>query len=168
MIKVRKSIFETNSSSMHSFVLNTKGKCKVNKKDFEPFIKNGVLYIDMDGRYGRSNGEKITNQYERACYAAVSCRYSDDRDFDNSFHKLSELLMEELGVVGVKYRETRDDFGDLIGYIDHESQDLVATVGSFEDFIFGDGILYVDSDEVYEFDDEYNEIEKNPDLKRFY
>lgn len=168
MIKIRKGIFETNSSSMHSFVINTKGKCKVNKKDFAPFIKDDVLYIDMDGQYGRSNGERITNQYERACYAAVSCKYSDDKDFDNCFHKLSELLIDELGVEEVEYKETRDGFGEYIGYIDHDSQDLVANVGSFKDFIFGDGTLYIDSDEVYKFEDEYEEIEKNPDLKRIY
>ena len=52
MLKIRKGIFETNSSSMHSFVLNKKGKWSVDRDSFEPHIKKGVLTIDMDEENG--------------------------------------------------------------------------------------------------------------------
>ena len=38
---------------------------------------------------------------------------------------------------------------------------------NLEDFIFGDGTLYIDNDNGYNYEDEYDEIEKNPDLERF-
>lgn len=162
MIKIRKGIFETNSSSMHSFVLNKKGKWSVDRDSFEPHIKKGVLSINMDGEYGWGP-DIITDQYERACYVAVNSKWDDDK-----LDSLADLLKSELNVDEVVFDGEKDDDGDFQGYIDHQSSDLVSVVGSIRDFIFGDGTLYIDNDNGCNYEDEYEEIEKNPDLERFY
>lgn len=162
MIKIRKGIFETNSSSMHSFVLNKKGKWSVDRASFEPHIKKSVLTIDMDGEYGWGP-DIITDQYERACYVAVSSKWDDD-----GLDSLADLLKSELNVEEVKFAGKKNEDGEYEGYIDHQSYGLVSEVGSIRDFIFGDGTLYIDNDNGCNFEDEYEEIEKNHDLERFY
>ena len=162
MIKIRKGIFETNSSSMHSFVLNKKGKNSVNMSDFAPYIKDGILTIEMNREFGWGP-DKITDQYERACYAAVDAKYDDDR-----LERLARLLKKELDLKDVEFTGTKDEDGNFEDcFIDHQSQGMLDGV-NLEDFIFGDGTLYIDNNNGCNYEDEYEKIEKNPDLERFY
>ena len=71
--KIRQSIYETNSSSMHSFVISKTPKIEVHKEDFEPYIKDGVLTIK--GEYYTYGPEIIKNQYEKACYVIIDRYY---------------------------------------------------------------------------------------------
>ena len=163
MIKIRKGIFETNSSSMHSFVLNKKGKNSVNTSDFAPYIKDNILTIEMNREFGWGP-DKITDQYERAGYVAVDAKYDDDK-----LERLAKLLKEKLYVEEVEFIGSKDEDGNFDDcFIDHQSQGMSGCVNSLEDFIFGDGTLYIDNDNGCNYEDEYEEIEKNPDLERFY
>ena len=157
MKKVRQGIFETNSSSMHSFVIAKNPKIEVHKEDFEPYIKDGVLTIK--GEYYTYGPEQITNQYEKACYVLAN-RYDEYyNEHLEQVENLKALLKEKLGV-----KEVIVDIDDAS--VEHNSVGLVIHCGSLEEFIFSDGILYIDNDlDNCYYEEDYNEIIKNKDIK---
>lgn len=157
MKKVRQNIFETNSSSMHSFVVSKNPKIEVHKEDFEPYIKDGVLTIK--GEYYTYGPEQITNQYEKACYVLAN-RYDEGlKEHLEQVENLKALLKEKLGV-----KEVIVDIENAC--VEHNSAGLVINCGSIEEFIFSDGVLYIDNDldDCY-YEEDYNEIIKNQNLK---
>lgn len=158
MKKVRQSIYETNSSSMHSFVIAKNPKIEVHRKDFEPYIKDGVLTIK--GEYYTYGPERITNQYEKACYVLAN-RYDEGlKEHLEQVDNLKELLKEKLGV-----KEVIVDIENAC--VEHNSVGLVINCGSLEEFIFSDGILYIDNDldDNYYYKEDYWEIIKNQNIK---
>lgn len=160
MIKIRKSTFETNSSSMHSFVITKNPKIEVYKEDFEPYIKDGVLTIK--GEYYTYGPEIIKNQYEKACYVLAN-RYDEGlKEHLEQVDKLKALLKEKLGV-----KEVIVDIENAC--VEHNSTGLVIHCGSIEEFIFSDGILYIDNDldDCY-YQEDYNKILKNQNLKHIW
>lgn len=160
MIKIRQSIYETNSSSMHSFVIAKNPKIEVHRKDFEPYIKDEVLTIK--GEYYTYGPEQITNQYEKACYVLAN-RYDEGlKEHLEQVDKLKALLKEKLGV-----KEVIVDIENAC--VEHNSTGLVIRCGSIEEFIFSEGILYIDSDldlDTGYYEEDYKEINKNDNLKR--
>ncbi len=158
MKKVRQNLFETNSSSMHSFVIAKNPKIEVHKEDFEPYINDdGVLGIK--GKFYAYGPERITNQYDKACYVLAN-RYDEYlNEHPEQVDKLITLLKEKLGV-----KEVIVDIEDA--GVEHNSVGLVINCGSIEEFIFSDGIIYIDNDlDNCYYEDYYNEIIKNKDLK---
>ena len=158
MKKVRQGLYETNSSSMHSFVISKNPKIEVHKEDFEPYIKNGVLTIK--GEYYTYGPEIIKNQYEKACYVLAN-RYDEGlKEHLEQVDKLKALLKEKLGV-----KEVIVDIENAC--VEHNSVGLVINCGSLEEFIFSDGILYIDNDldDNYYYKEDYWKIIENPNLK---
>ena len=157
MKKVRQGLYETNSSSMHSFVISKTPKIEVHKEDFEPYIKDGILTIK--GEYYTYGPERITNQYKKACYVLAN-RYDEGlKEHLEQIDKLKTLLKEKLGI-----KEVIVDIENAC--VEHNSVGLVINCGSLEEFIFSDGILYIDNDlDNCHYEEDYNEIIKNQNLK---
>lgn len=155
--KIRQELFETNSSSMHSFIISKTPKIEVHKEDFEPYIKDGVLTIK--GEYYTYGPEIIKNQYEKACYVLAN-RYDEYlKEHLEQVDKLKTLLKEKLGV-----KEVIVDIENAC--VEHNSVGLVINCGSIEEFIFSDGILYIDNDlDNCYYEEDYKEIIKNKNLK---
>ena len=155
--KIRQGLYETNSSSMHSFVIAKNPKIEVHKEDFEPYIKDGVLTIK--GEYYTYGPEQIANQYEKTCYVLAN-RYDEGlKEHLEQVDKLKALLKEKLGV-----KEVIVDIENAC--VEHNSIGLVIHCGSIEEFIFSDGILYIDSDlDNCYYEKDYKEIIKNKNLK---
>ena len=145
---------------MHSFVISKNPKIEVHKEDFEPYIKNGVLTIK--GEYYTYGPEIIKNQYEKACYVLAN-RYDEGlKEHLEQVDKLKALLKEKLGV-----KEVIVDIENAC--VEHNSVGLVIRCGSLEEFIFSDGILYIDSDldlDTGYYGEDYKKISKNNNLKR--
>ena len=158
MIKIRKGVYETNSSSMHSFVISKNPKIEVHKEDFEPYIKDGVLTIK--GEFYTYGPEIIKNQYEKACYVLAN-RYDEHlKEHLEQIENLKSLLKEKLGV-----KEVIVDIENAS--VEHNSAGLVINCGSIEEFIFSDGILYIDNDlDNCYYEEDYKNIEQNNSLKR--
>lgn len=103
MKKVRKGIFETNSSSSHSIHIDS----DVSLMDTSMIPnEDGVIYISS-GEYGWEWG-KLTSAHEKASYC-----YTDNGDTD----MIKKVIKEQTGAKKVKFR-----FDDGYSGIDHQSQ----------------------------------------------
>lgn len=122
-INMRKGVFETNSSSMHSLCIN---KEKVNLEFHTPEIMNVEL-----GDYGW--GYEILNTPEdKLSYIITSIQYHDNDVIDreslrnnNYFIWLKEMIFEFTGSIINLVSNTNED--DL-GYVDHQSTDILDSI----------------------------------------
>lgn len=128
---IRKSAFETNSSSQHSITLGgNKGL---------PFIVDGlypdytgIVHIPCDEEFGWLY-ERYNDAFTKAQYAAISAiKYNQ---FD--IQLLTEVIQDVTGCAEVVY----GGVGYEYGYIDHDSVDTVKEAGihdydTLKDFIF--------------------------------
>lgn len=122
MKQIRKSIFETNSSSCHSFTI-----------DFDSGIFD-TLFVDSDGWITFIGGEfgwEEETYYDaqtRANYCAVFvelCRCDNPR-----FKEMFENVIKQMtGAKYINYNFTQE-YNNNYSYIDHQSLDDI------EDFIF--------------------------------
>lgn len=150
-IQIRENIFETNSSSTHSFTISNKGDYLFDD-----------LPVDKDGDIVLTGGEfgwqwvKYTNILTKANYCAVFAIIQEE--YGDSHYKdiLTEVLLENStsGATGVKYnintRYSSEDESDY-SYIDHQSVDdvrnIFKTKESLKDFIFNtESVLYTGND----------------------
>ena len=157
MEKVRKSTFETNSSSSHSIVV----------KDLSPgdyleiggLIPNnkGVVVLETDD-YGWQV-EKIRSSYTKACYLATYCKLSDMQYFDELERVIKdvtgakEVVIEKLEELEeYKVEEQEFSYHYHCCSIDHQSwnvpRDLLAQgYDAIKSFIFNpESILYLGND----------------------
>lgn len=128
MIKVRQSIFQTNSSSSHSL--------SIGKPADRAVIDDKNITITV-GSGGYSWGyELLTKWYEKADYFGVEA-VTDDRK-----KRLKDVLK-------YKYPNCEIEFNDN-GYIDHQSTgtgwDEVESGEDLYDIIFGDSVIEIDND----------------------
>lgn len=128
-VKIRKGIFETNSSSSHSLTLsNKKVDVLIDEKEFA--ITLG------DGEYGWG-GDDLTTWIEKSDYLAVDLEKGDKEK-----HMLTEAIK-------MKYPNVALEFSDQ-GYIDHQSSGdcwgYLESVNDVFNFLFGDGIVEIDND----------------------
>jgi len=157
MEKVRKSTFETNSSSSHSIVV----------KDLSPgdyleiggLIPNdeGVVVLETDD-YGWQV-ERIRSSYIKACYLATYCKLSDMELFD----RLEEVIKDVTGAkeVIIQNLEELEEYKvdeEVFSYhysccsIDHQSYNvpynlLIQGYDAIKNFIFNpESILYLGND----------------------
>ena len=114
-MKIRKSVFETNSSSSHSISISA-GDSDV-LMDIIEIPESGVLELGS-GKYGWE-WEKYNDAYTKADYCALYCRGNKERRL-----MLTEVLKKQTGAEAVVFTDDKyDDGGERndVGYIDHQS-----------------------------------------------
>jgi hypothetical protein len=123
MRQIRRSVFETNSSSTHSISIISKD----NYRDGNSFFGD-----TLDGCFGEFGWgyEKLNTVYERLSYVLTMIQYKVDNcdnldDVINStYYKwISEMIKDYTGA-DLKLEEFDDDCYSL-GYIDHQSTDIL-------------------------------------------
>lgn len=150
MFQLRSNIFETNSSSIHTFCVSKE------HRDYS-YLKGEKVYIGT-GEYG----------WHGSCYDALSYLYTALQYDEDKVMKLDKKL-KEFGVIPIysngclEHGEYNDD--DITGYVDHDEcfyeiwDELVKNNDIFMNFIFGfdTGIyLSTDNSDVYIDEDESN------------
>lgn len=145
--RIRKGVFETNSSSMHSLVI--KGEKKINKEQIK-INEDGFIEVETDD-YTR--GYFILKTVQEKLNYVVACKINEDdlylfgNDSENNskhlkrlaragieFIKLEEMLFEATGAKGIEVNLIR-------GCSTEQSLDeLVKEDLSILDIIFDDGI----------------------------
>lgn len=147
MKKIRVSVFETNSSSMHSLSIGSNKKMEVLDEEKTEEIILGI------GEYGWGP-ENLTTWLEKADYLAVD---SINREDDEDKGKLLEVLylafpnaVFEFALLEPENDEDEDETKTYSGYIDHQSIGTVwsdlETVEEVFRVVFGDSIIVVDND----------------------
>lgn len=157
MIKIRRGVFETNSSSSHVIVLTNEScetsytsyaTCGYLRKD----KKTGETVLFIEGHDFDRNFEVFTSWIDRLSYSLASFKYND-------------IMIEQILDIVKKRRPDIDRFkfaknyeGETdYGTVDHQSQtllrDMIYDAGvKLEDFIFNDHfILFCDGDEYQVF-----------------
>lgn len=160
MIKIRRNVFETNSSSTHSITFSA------STNDPQP----NILPIDSDGyihiRLGEFGWEEASysDQYNKLSYLITMCAELNGIDFwcitatkfDESveelydcdeFQLISDVIAQYAGCEGIKVDQCE-------GYIDHQSYedytgipDFLASNGTdIIDFVYGKVIVNTDND----------------------
>ena len=125
-INIRKSVFETNSSSMHSLAII--GADRINQLNFHTTNIDGVEKILVQsGEYGWS-GDDLTIPLEKLRYITTMIQYKDSSNkiADSKYFKwLSEMVKDYMGC-GLKYIPYLEgDKWNADGYIDHQSDDTL-------------------------------------------
>lgn len=153
IINVRKNIFETNSSSMHSVsVINTdlaESELRINE--------DGNIHVEL-GTFGWGYDEYF-DQYTKLSYLATMCFGNvytgiSENEFEKRMTDLKENPDWKNIVTSVcMHTGCKDvviDYSD--GYVDHQSLLDIKTflnennLNSIEEFIFGDTTLIIDND----------------------
>lgn len=160
MRKIRRDVFETNSSSTHSITFSSR------KSEAEP----NHLPIDPDGYIHMSLGEfgweiaSYSDQYNKLAYLLTMCAELNgidfwcinDADFENSleefydcdeFQLISSVIGEYAKCEGIKLDKSE-------GYIDHQSYEDYSSIPDFLtqndtdiiDFVYGNVIVNTDND----------------------
>lgn len=133
-------MFETNSSSSHSVVIDE-------GTDFIPVEVDGDVIRISGGEYGWGYDE-LRDWYSRASYAYTYAKnYGRQKDID-----LLKLVIEDYTKKKVVFEECEDDFYED-GYIDHQSVEEAETIFDGSDYrklkqyLFGKGShVIIDND----------------------
>lgn len=133
-ISYRQGVFETNSSSVHTFSIKPSG-------DIKDLMKIPSLTL-RGGEFGWGP-DKIEGWQEKAEYLVQLADSLDDKDL---LEQITEVL-HECGIEEVIFKPE--------GYVDHandkdELVDLLKENKEYvKDFIFGKGFILIDNDENY-------------------
>lgn len=142
MKKIRKSVFETNSSSTHSISISDSGKINPNSL----FVDNGICKI-----YTRDFGWEEKVYYDTPTKAAYCLTYIKNY---NCKYILKEMLIkvikEVTGANKVVFVKSNSKYNPW-GYIDHQSLEVCEEVFNSEEdlksFIFNENsFLKTDND----------------------
>lgn len=137
--KIRNGVFETNSSSTHSIVINS-GEYQI-PKDTNIDILTGEFGWEI---------EYYSGFYDKASYALTyAINYGSS---DTNLELLNQVLTEHISSESIitynghsyeeliKYIESSDAYNYDMGYIDHQSQDEVSEIfensKTLSDFLF--------------------------------
>ena len=139
MKKIRRGVFETNSSSSHSLVF-----IEV-KKEIKAIQENNKEYILGTGEYGWGP-ETLTEWLEKADYFAIEA-INDEKKEELLVNVLLEVYPNAI------FRLLEDD--DDCGHIDHQSlgdlwDEVLASENpakKLKEIIFGDSKIEVDNDD---------------------
>lgn len=167
--QIRRNVFETNSSSMHSLTIK-KGK-----------TNSSNLYIGNDNKVEIDFGEfgweicNYSNQYSKlqyiltmcACTEGHSCITPEEFYETDGFKSISNAIASHCNCDGIRIKDgclrtkhenyySNEDYLDFDGYIDHQSCEDYSSVADFleqnnissvEEFVFNDGIIvHTDND----------------------
>lgn len=144
---IRRGVFETNSSSMHSIVVTNNNINNVSMEDYFYVWKspcsNKISFWHEDIEFGRSPFEILATAYDKLKYAYASFfGYEADEHVDEDGNPDDELKerMESFdsvvasvfeGLTGVDYSDSLSN-GEW-GYVDHESCSLLRDFLNKED-----------------------------------
>lgn len=126
-VKIRKGVFETNSSSMHS--LTVIAGDRMGEYNFNTIDVDGEELIPVyPDEYGW-NGDDLKTPLQKLSYIITMVQYKDslirEDDIEDSryFLWLSEMIKDYVGY-GIAYQPSHDEYYKY-GYIDHESVDIL-------------------------------------------
>lgn len=172
MLKVRNSIFETNSSSSHALVYS---QANPNRVEYKLETDNGVLTIHFrdygwngpSSFYGFGTDDILASSNDKLDYVATKlCRHLNwenddkgyithkdaeqmisngivDEELDDLLNKIKDLCPE---VKEINFELNVEEYGDPFGSIDHQSQDLLDDEDLIK-VIFNKGcLIIIDSD----------------------
>jgi len=126
MKSIRKSVFETNSSSMHSLAVI--GGDRMNHDIYTTLDENGVKKIPAhSGEHGWGY-DTLKTPIEKLGYVTTMIQYKDSVDeIPNSkyFGWLSEMIKDYTGYELLYVPNSPDDKWYRDGYIDHQSTDIL-------------------------------------------
>ena len=146
MIKIRKNVFETNSSSVHSICL-----CNLGKNATKKIPSNETINIDEDFSID-GDGFNIS-EWQKLCCIIDMIRYykngeEEDSDVSNKlFEVLKKLIKEEKNSnlvinndADYEYCDESDDYGSEYGIFDmlniNEDDDEETILNAFKNVIF--------------------------------
>ncbi len=174
MIKIRKSVFETNSSSSHSLVVSKRDR----GYDYDlPVDENGILTIPF-GEFGW--GPAVLNTpIEKLSYLITDrgpYRYDDDNySWDTLMERVKEdaNINEIIKVVKAACPKVKEiEFSPAssyypLGYVDHDSCGTSYHNGlSIEEIAFNKSvIIIIDNDNSCNFEDYFEDWNGNPASK---
>lgn len=139
-MKIRKSAFETNSSSSHSFTLDPDWKLIPADRVAKRSISNGRLEVDCSIEFGWGY-DTYTGFNAKAAYLRLGCV-----DKSLELEKLENIIKSYLGIEEISWVHTDQ------GYIDHQSAELPYRILSMSDedirnFLFSNSSeLEIDND----------------------
>jgi hypothetical protein len=112
--QIRKYIFESNSSSVHTLVYSNDGRESSNFK----LNKDGKIEVDF-GEFGRDYCI-YDSQYDKLSYLITCLYYLSGYEIDSiydkwEFEKIEEAICSYTGATGIKI------LGQVEPYIDHQS-----------------------------------------------
>ena len=162
MLKIRQSVFETNSSSTHSLVISKKDR----GYDYDGLIiADGILYISF-GEYGW--GPAILKYPHEKLSYLITDRNNISYDWQNppSKKEFEYMLSQDSSIQEIievvksccpEVKEVKYKFGDRynpLGYVDHQSQGTSYESDlSIEDIIFSNKvIIMIDNDNSYHYE----------------
>lgn len=151
MLNIRTSVFETNSSSCHSFTINSG---KQIGKSVLPIKDDGYIYVSL-GEYGWGP-EDYKYQQDKLSYLVTlvkcinhcyGCDCISEIEDLRDYMDISDVVALYTGAKGIKLVD-----GD--GYVDHQSCDCYRSLADFLtqnktniiEFIFGDVVIHIDND----------------------
>jgi hypothetical protein len=161
MKKVRRSVFETNSSSTHSVSIR-KGDVRDSYLTVNP--DDNKVHVEL-GEYGWGY-ESLRSQSERLSYLCTMLMMTEARSIKaiedifetDGFKQINNLIAEKCNCDGIYLDDEIQikDWGiDINGYIDHQSCEDYSNIQDFlneyntdiENFIFNDGVtVIIDND----------------------
>ena len=138
-IKIRKALFETNSSSTHSITIQDKG-------DFTSIKHDGLITLS-GGEFGWE-WERYTDPLTKANYCAVYAKqYGKPEDTE----MLKEVMEQQTGAAIEISAQNEEYEKPHYSYIDHQSDNVAAkafeSTESLRSFIFGlNSVLFTGND----------------------
>jgi hypothetical protein len=142
MIKIRKNVFETNSSSVHSLAMV--GSDRFNKYNF------GENVVVKSDEYGWS-GDDLVTPIEKLSYICTMIQYKDDANILDSiyFKWLREMFKDYTGS-NLIYKAC-DENSEYYkhGYIDHQSTDVLDDLWDNTEEVFKSNMRDVVFNEKY-------------------
>lgn len=142
MRQIRRSVFETASSSVHSL---TVGPGELVKPDYK-----GREFPIYPGEFGWGPDQfSDVNTKASYCYTWLTC-VNNEADLESFKQMLVNIIKEQTGASEVVFKKSTDEYYPE-GYIDHQSDDRCGKAFENEDnlrnFIFcPSNILVIDND----------------------
>lgn len=177
MLKIRKGVFETNSSSMHSFSLEKVfSGFKRGFKEFKPLM-NGTLVIDID-YYGRYPFKLLNTPEDKVRYLLADIFEYGHKKEINKMLSTKNYTKEVQDILDIlhKYIDFKvlkvEEIDWAIG-VDHASLDIFDIIKArnidMEEFIFNPNyVIIVDGDEYDNCEIYYNFDAKRDNTGKFY
>lgn len=150
MKTIRNGVFETNSSSCHSFTIN-RSTVTANQDNY-------VIDLYANGEYGWS-GSDVWSPAELLDYACVafSMTVNDTREFNKILKNVIKYFKTRGVIINKKFKCGKGYWGLVNGYIDHQSgpgenNECTEIANMFYDpeklynFVFGNSYIELDND----------------------
>ncbi|MCM1277156.1 MAG: hypothetical protein NC299_17670 [Lachnospiraceae bacterium] len=130
--QIRHGVFETNSSSMHSLVIQKNDEYVTHEEIIADYYywrdKDKILFLRNDSlEFGRTPFKCLASFIDKLGYAIASfCKYNDEK-FDEIIQTVTEIIPECKGIELPLVSTSRYEHKPYYGYVDHESDDLLET-----------------------------------------